>query len=83
MNWIQKQALSWRMKMNQIEQEVPDKSVDGTPVCIRCFKPVDPYSPLLLSLRRGNRAVHPLYPVCQYPLADAHLGSGLATDMVT
>ena len=28
--------------MDQIKQEEPDKSGDGTPVCIRCFQPVDP-----------------------------------------
>jgi hypothetical protein len=30
------------MAMDQIEYEKPDKSGDGTPVCLRCFKPVDP-----------------------------------------
>ena len=28
--------------MKQIEHEEPDKSGDGTPVCLRCFQPVDP-----------------------------------------
>ena len=41
------------------------------------------FSPLLPTLRRGNGAVHPLYPLCQYSLADAHLGPGLAADMVS
>lgn len=30
------------MEKNQIEHEGPDNSGDGTPVCIRCFQPVDP-----------------------------------------
>ena len=30
------------MKMDQIENEEPDKPGEGIPVCIRCFKPVDP-----------------------------------------
>jgi len=30
------------MEMDQIEHEEPDDSGDGTPVCIRCFRPVDP-----------------------------------------
>lgn len=28
--------------MDKIEYEKPDKSGEGTPVCPRCFKPVDP-----------------------------------------
>ena len=28
--------------MDQIRHEEPDKSGDGTPVCLRCFQPVDP-----------------------------------------
>jgi hypothetical protein len=28
--------------MDQLEHKEPDKSGDGTPVCLRCFKPVDP-----------------------------------------
>ena len=28
--------------MDQIEHEEPDKSGDGTPVCLRCFQPVNP-----------------------------------------
>ena len=30
------------MEKNQITQEEPYNSGDGTPVCIRCFQPVDP-----------------------------------------
>ena len=30
------------MEPDQIEHEEPYKSGDGTPVCIRCFRPVDP-----------------------------------------
>jgi hypothetical protein len=30
------------MKMDQIEHEKPDNSGDETPVCLRCFQPVDP-----------------------------------------
>ena len=30
------------MEMDQIEHEEPDNSGDETPVCIRCFRPVDP-----------------------------------------
>lgn len=30
------------MESGQIEHEGPDNSGDGTPVCIRCFQPVDP-----------------------------------------
>ena len=28
--------------MDQVEQEETGKTVDGTPVCVRCFQPVDP-----------------------------------------
>jgi hypothetical protein len=28
--------------MNQLEHKEPDKSGDGTPVCLRCFRPVNP-----------------------------------------
>jgi len=30
------------MESDQIKHEKPDNSGDGTPVCIRCFQPVDP-----------------------------------------
>lgn len=30
------------MESNQIEREGPKDAGDGTPVCLRCFRPIDP-----------------------------------------
>lgn len=55
------------MEPNQIEEQEPQDVGDGTPVCIRCFQPVDPLAHYCPHCGQATGQLTPYIPFVSIP----------------